>query len=845
MAMRGAVRKLGFGSRKPGQPPLVLPRVGGLFSRNDDASLETYEPELKISFRSVHACSLRLSENESIFGTFYGRHSFLANDISACPHSERTFDADEYSGWACQRSLYNGNTSNSRSPVPSSSMLQNLVLQSLHSSPLSQLHRAAATQNIRTPQSFRSALTQVHRRSICSSSPLSAAQGSRPSDAPSSSTPLVDASAAACDKAVEGLASVTERVKAAKEAVQKGKGVIRASFLVVAALFSNVWQTLLGIPAGCRAVLSMSRKDWVNKLGEWRQAAVEAIHHYWVGTKLLAADVRISSRLLLKLAKGYNLTRRERQQLTRTSADIFRLVPFAVFIIVPFMEFALPFALRLFPNMLPSTFQDKMKAEEALKRKLKARLEMAKFLQETVGEMAKEVKSSKSGDMEKKAESLQQFMKKVRTGGRVTNTEILSFAKLFNDELTLESISRPRLVSMCKYMGLQVFGTDAYLRYNLRTKLDAIKEDDLMIRNEGVESLTEAELRTACRERGMMGLVGVEEMRQQLRDWLDLSLNQAVPSSLLILSRSFLVGSKLKPEEVVSATLQSLPDAVVEQVGAVGVGAEKEEKVVTERQRKLDKLKEEEALIKEEEAQEAARRKQEEEEDKLKQDLAPTLEEDRAHADALETKAVAKAKAVSKKASSKRGDMCKLSAALATLAASSSVATERAEFLKMVNQEISLYNTMVDMDKPAEKAEARRAFRAAHEATKQAASHADDDVSGALISRVDSMLHKLEKELDAVDEKIGGNWKILDTDHDGKVTEEEVAAACAYLKDSLGTKGSKHPISELLNSLAKDQDGKILVEDIVRLGSENLSDAEEEVEEEGGKQEEEAVAARG
>ena len=41
----------------------------------------------------------------------------------------------------------------------------------------------------------------------------------------------------------------------------------------------------------------------------------------------------------------------------RTSTDLFRLVPFAIFVIVPFMEFLLPFALKLFPNMLPSTFQ--------------------------------------------------------------------------------------------------------------------------------------------------------------------------------------------------------------------------------------------------------------------------------------------------------------------------------------------------------------------------------------------------------------------------------------------------------------------------------------------------------
>jgi hypothetical protein len=86
-------------------------------------------------------------------------------------------------------------------------------------------------------------------------------------------------------------------------------------------------------------------------------------------------------------------------------------------------------------------------------------------------------------------------------------------------------------------MGISPYGTDAYLRYMLRKRLRSIKEDDKLIRAEGVDSLSEAELREDCRERGMLGLVSVEEMRQQLRDWMDLSLNHSVPSSLLILSR--------------------------------------------------------------------------------------------------------------------------------------------------------------------------------------------------------------------------------------------------------------------------------------------------------------------
>lgn len=38
------------------------------------------------------------------------------------------------------------------------------------------------------------------------------------------------------------------------------------------------------------------------------------VHHYWDGTKLLATEVRISTRLGLKMAAGYELSRRESRQ---------------------------------------------------------------------------------------------------------------------------------------------------------------------------------------------------------------------------------------------------------------------------------------------------------------------------------------------------------------------------------------------------------------------------------------------------------------------------------------------------------------------------------------------------
>lgn len=73
--------------------------------------------------------------------------------------------------------------------------------------------------------------------------------------------------------------------------------------------------------------------------------------------------------------------RRERKQLLRTTADIFRLVPVVVMLIVPFMELAIPVLLRVFPNMLPSTFENKLQKEEELKKRVAAKLEIARFLQ--------------------------------------------------------------------------------------------------------------------------------------------------------------------------------------------------------------------------------------------------------------------------------------------------------------------------------------------------------------------------------------------------------------------------------------------------------------------------------
>uniref|UniRef100_A0A8B9RST4 Mitochondrial proton/calcium exchanger protein n=1 Tax=Accipiter nisus TaxID=211598 RepID=A0A8B9RST4_9AVES len=287
----------------------------------------------------------------------------------------------------------------------------------------------------------------------------------------------------------------------------------------------------------------------------------------------------------------------------RICADLFRLVPFLVFLVVPFMEFLLPVALKLFPNMLPSTFETKSKKEERLKKELRVKLELAKFLQDTIEEMALKNKAAK-GNVTK---DFSTFFQKIReTGERPSNEEILRFSKLFEDELTLDNLTRPQLVALCKLLELQSIGTNNFLRFQLTMRLRSIKADDKLIAEEGVDSLTVKELQAACRARGMRALgVTEERLKEQLKQWLDLHLNQEIPTSLLILSRAMYLPDTLSPADQLKTTLQTLPESVAKeaQVKVAEVEGEK----VDNKARLEATLQEEEAIRKENEEKEMER----------------------------------------------------------------------------------------------------------------------------------------------------------------------------------------------------------------------------------------------
>lgn len=316
--------------------------------------------------------------------------------------------------------------------------------------------------------------------------------------------------------------------------------------------------------------------------------------HYYHGFRLLFIDINICRKYLWKILNGESLSRREHRLMIRTTSDLFRLLPFSVFIIVPFMELLLPLAIKLFPGMLPSTFQSASDQDNKIKQNLKVKIEMAKFLQKTLDDMTVQHKDHRS----EAAKEFSEFFQSLRTTGTLaSNEEIIKFSKLFEDEITLDSLNRPQLLALCRVLEANTIGTSAVLRFQLRMKLRSLAADDRMIQKEGIDSLNLSELQSACRARGMRAYgISEERLKAQIQEWINLSLNEKVPPSLLLLSRALMLPENVEVSEKLKATLAALPDTVATQAKAA-IG-EREGKV--DNKTKIEIIKNEQRKIQEE-----------------------------------------------------------------------------------------------------------------------------------------------------------------------------------------------------------------------------------------------------
>ncbi|CAB4286481.1 unnamed protein product [Prunus armeniaca] len=207
--------------------------------------------------------------------------------------------------------------------------------------------------------------------------------------------------------------------------------------------------------------------------------------------------------------------------------------------------------------------------------------------------------------------------------------------------------------------------------------------------------------------------------------------------------KAFIVSGRLVPANDVLATLYSLPDKVVDTVGITSLPYEDS---IFERRRKLDFLHMQEELMKEENKR---RKREKEEQAKMKEIKAS--EEDLALKEMIIPTAKEAREQARARTLEKEEKICEISCALAVLASASSVSREREAFLRLVNLEIELYNGMVEKEGTDGEKDALKAYKVAHDESDSTSVEAEgDEVSSALIDKVDAMLQNLEAEIDYI-----------------------------------------------------------------------------------------------
>lgn len=315
--------------------------------------------------------------------------------------------------------------------------------------------------------------------------------------------------------------------------------------------------------------------------------------HMWHGTKLLGYEVKVATKLLTKMLSGYALSRRESNQLQRTIGDVARLIPFSMFIIIPFAELLLPIALKFFPGLLPSTYESSLDIKKKRAKLSQNRKAASNFIQKTLDEQGLKL-SKKISEKEKQA--FVSFFDIISNGQTPAKEHLIQVARMFKNDQVLDNLSRNQLVAMAKYMSLRPFGTDAILRYQIRHRLLTIIKDDKAIDYEGVDNLTVPELQIACSQRGIKTQdVSPARLREDLETWLDLRLREKIPSTLLILSSVYTYGEHNQGIETyydaLLAVLSSIPDEVYNVAKL---------ELAHDSKLKLDILKEQDELIQEE-----------------------------------------------------------------------------------------------------------------------------------------------------------------------------------------------------------------------------------------------------
>lgn len=274
-------------------------------------------------------------------------------------------------------------------------------------------------------------------------------------------------------------------------------------------------------------------KKGPSKVRYYAGVAYEGLRHVYHGFRLFFINTRLAWKYSRQLKRGVALTRRERLLLESSTKDLLRLVPFSFFIVVPFAELLLPVALKMFPGLIPSTFESESQWRNRLfsdaMSTLRARQRMMDYLSAT---------ALATFDKDQ-----QEVIRRSVRGDSIAPKDIRSVAQYFGRDGPFSVLKVPdniavglgRSVGVYKwyYSLLPTRFSASIMRRAVIRRYHEIREDDRLIRLEGADDMTNDELIKANQNRGMRWTEGTETLRVQLEWWNALAQDGSVPYNTL------------------------------------------------------------------------------------------------------------------------------------------------------------------------------------------------------------------------------------------------------------------------------------------------------------------------
>ncbi|KAJ8542646.1 hypothetical protein ON010_g12165 [Phytophthora cinnamomi] len=357
---------------------------------------------------------------------------------------------------------------------------------------------------------------------------------------------------------------------------------------------------------------------------------------------------------------------------------------------------------------------------------------------------------------------------------------------------------------------------------HLRNRIRQLKKDDQDIIWEGLDSLDKEELQMACMERGMRatGLTKAGYVRQ-MRQWLDLSINKNVPASLLIMSRALNITAADNLEEALATSMSSMDEEVVTEVALAAKTSTEETPEM--RKLKLDSIRYQNEMIADEEKfRDEAQKKETEAQKQAETDAAATQA---AAAAAAETQTEVEqviADVIIEKAHSQPAP----ASGTLTGATETKFEEETPAVPKTIENIVSLeelsaleslaFKSLVEKERQTVSQLKQNKYDMDVEgllaAGRIGAQAAENKTAGRMMKKLESMLSNLEVQIEEVDRHVGDRLNILDRDSDGVLSAEELRDAVMTILRKANT---QEDVEWVISLIDEDNDGKIALEELV------------------------------